>query len=267
MTNDDIRYVATPPSPTMAHLIDAFWESENTSETPLDYPVVPDGCMDIIAFPENSRHRLMVVGAMCRTEIVQTPPKKIFYGIRFLPGVLPKVLKTSARDLVDKQVALESFHPELAQALVSFPSCAHDTPAMEKALAPFLLSTAPDELIRRAIFFIEQSQGALPIAKLAASLGLSERQLERRFVRDIGYPPKLFARIMRFHAAHRRLSRSGIGNLTSLAHEQGYYDQAHFNKEYRRFTGMHPNNAKMSVFYKRSGERPGYTVPKNKETP
>lgn len=78
----------------------------------------------------------------------------------------------------------------------------------------------------------------LAIPALAAGLGLSARQLERRFRAHVGLPPKAFARVARFDRAVRRL---GDGTpLALLALDCGYADQAHFSHEFRSLAGMAP---------------------------
>jgi transcriptional regulator GlxA family with amidase domain len=67
------------------------------------------------------------------------------------------------------------------------------------------------------------------------------RQLQRKFQRDVGASPKFFARTLRFEQAQRRLMLEPETELTGLAFDCGYFDQAHFIKEFRVFTGKTPS--------------------------
>jgi AraC-like DNA-binding protein len=78
------------------------------------------------------------------------------------------------------------------------------------------------------------------IGTLTDELGCSRRHLTARFREQVGMPPKTFARILRFDRAVRRLRRDGEERLVEIAHDCGYYDQAHFNRDFRRFAGSTP---------------------------
>jgi AraC-like DNA-binding protein len=82
--------------------------------------------------------------------------------------------------------------------------------------------------------------GRLGIPALANRAGLSMRQFERRFIQQVGMPPKLFARIARFEAALESKARFVTKSWTDVAHEFGYYDQMHLVHDFAEFTGGTP---------------------------
>lgn len=95
-----------------------------------------------------------------------------------------------------------------------------------------------DRLILHAVREIRKREGILPMRELAASLCLSEKQFERRFRDHSGFTPKVYSRIIRFESA---LWNSGrYRTLSELAHAYGYYDQAHFIRDFRQFSGFSP---------------------------
>jgi AraC-like DNA-binding protein len=113
-----------------------------------------------------------------------------------------------------------------------------------KALEEFLiqreqLRTSP-KLIQTAAKLLHHTRGEYRVADLADNCQVSARQLERGFQRVVDTSPKLFARILRFEKTQRRLMFDPDVDLTELAHECGYFDQAHFIKEFRAFTGKTP---------------------------
>ncbi len=101
------------------------------------------------------------------------------------------------------------------------------------------VSAAAEQMIRRA--------GTLKIAELAHQAGLSLRQFERRFARQIGMGPKMFARVARFEAAMDCMTRSGVDSWTDLAHRFGYFDQMHMVHEIADLTGETPTRT-LNVF-------------------
>lgn len=105
----------------------------------------------------------------------------------------------------------------------------------------FLLSLfhPPDHdiVIARTIEKIEFNKGLLPIGDILKSLPLSRDPFEKRFRRVTGSSPKQFSSIVRMRHI---LSGPQKDNLTSIAYTSGYFDQAHFIKDFRRFTGTTP---------------------------
>ena len=82
-----------------------------------------------------------------------------------------------------------------------------------------------------------ETGGGVPVGALAQELGRSRRHLAASFREQIGMPPKALARLLRFERAVERLR--GGADLAELALDCGYYDQAHFNRDFRQFAGAH----------------------------
>lgn len=95
-------------------------------------------------------------------------------------------------------------------------------PTVDHALA--LLSGPPD----------------LTIADLRQRLGFSHRHLVHLFDKHVGISPKFFSRLRKFQDVIQALEREEKVSWTRVAHESGYYDQAHFINEFRKFSGLAP---------------------------
>lgn len=100
-------------------------------------------------------------------------------------------------------------------------------------------SEAPDALVSEALRAINAAPGAVRIAALARSLGLSQDAFEKRFQRVVGASPKAFASIVHFRRALEAYPRLRA-SLTELALEAGFYDQSHFNRRFRAVAGAPP---------------------------
>jgi AraC-like DNA-binding protein len=104
----------------------------------------------------------------------------------------------------------------------------------------FLLSQlryTHDSMIARALSRISDENGNLRIKDLAKSLHISQDAFEKRFRKTVGCSPKQFSIITRMKSAiHAKTS----GSVTNLALTSGYFDSAHFNKEFKLFTGQTP---------------------------
>lgn len=91
---------------------------------------------------------------------------------------------------------------------------------------------------------LERTQGRTPVGQLADQVGLGPRRLAAVFRAEIGVTPKVAARLLRFDAARRDVTRSSTGagprDLTRVALRHGYYDHAHLVREFTAFTGLSP---------------------------
>jgi AraC-like DNA-binding protein len=128
---------------------------------------------------------------------------------------------------------------ELAERLATAPDWPARLDLFERAIARRVLAAPPVPTeLEWAWQRLLESDGAVPITDLAAELGRSRRHLAVRFREELGMTPKSLARLLRFERAVQRL-RAG-DELGDLALDAGYYDQAHFNRDFRAFAGTTP---------------------------
>jgi AraC-like DNA-binding protein len=118
---------------------------------------------------------------------------------------------------------------------------------MDQFLLPRAIAAGAADGVAAASNLILSRGGGERIPAFANSAGLSMRQFERRFVRQVGMGPKLFARIARFEAVVDQMARSSSESWTSVAHRFGYFDQMHMVHEFAEFTGQTPTET-LSVF-------------------
>jgi transcriptional regulator GlxA family with amidase domain len=82
--------------------------------------------------------------------------------------------------------------------------------------------------------------GQVSVSALADSAGVSNRQLERRFIHDVGIGPKLLCRILRFQEIFRAVDRADP-RWAVVAADCGYYDQAHLIRDFQQFARQTPS--------------------------
>lgn len=87
---------------------------------------------------------------------------------------------------------------------------------------------------------LQASGGVVEIGALADELGFSQKHLISRFNEDLGLPPKLLARLIRFDRVIQQLKSGSLDSWSSIAYAYGYYDQAHLIRDFRQFTGSPP---------------------------
>lgn len=146
-------------------------------------------------------------------------------------------------ELFDRSVALDNLiaRDELAQLedqLLDTTTSATRFALVEKFFLAKLRNKNPDALVLQAIQSIKQAQGKIHIKSLASVLNISIDPFEKRFRKATGTSPKQFSSIVRLRTTISNFS--GTGSLTELAYSAGYFDQAHFIKDFKAFTGQTP---------------------------
>lgn len=92
----------------------------------------------------------------------------------------------------------------------------------------------------QAATLLYRSLGQARIGTLSEELGLSQRQLERQFLSEVGLNAKTLARLIRFEETHNRLWLDPHASLAELAVDLGFSDQAHLTREFRSLAHMTP---------------------------
>lgn len=162
--------------------------------------------------------------------------------VHFHPWGAAAFLTAPMHELADQSLGLSSLlDPSLIREVEDRLAESKDHSQRIHIVENFLLSLrqtrVPDGPVRKAVRLL-QAQPSLDVVSMAGQLGLGERQLERKFREWIGIGPKRFARLARFQQVVQNLKRRPRSFESTL--EQGFYDQAHFIKEFRAFTGTTP---------------------------
>ena len=145
-------------------------------------------------------------------------------------------------ELTNASVSLDALLPRarVAEALERLQEAADDEArvgVVENVLLE--LPFARDRAVSLAIERLIRPDGPALVAAVARELGLSERQLERRFRARVGLTPKRFASLARFERAVSLAN--GTSTLAQVAAAAGYFDQSHLSRDFRRFGGGAPS--------------------------
>ena len=104
-----------------------------------------------------------------------------------------------------------------------------------------------DLLIEEGLLFINRHISTVSIESLREFLHLSERQLEKRFKQTVGISPQLYIRIKRVNEAFRLMDTGKYERLVDIAYELNFYDQSHFIRDIRAFSGLTPKGIRQRV--------------------
>jgi AraC-like DNA-binding protein len=216
------RLVASP-------VVACTWERTTISAQELR--IVPDACVDLIWSGET----LTIAGPDTKARLVTPAPDARFVGVRLRPGAAGAVLRMPASELCDctPEVA-DVLGYEVAAPLLEALLTGADPHALLLRAVQERGVSEPDPLVGAAVVALGEPRARVSV--VAAELGVSARQLQRRVSAAAGYGPKMLARVLRFH----RLQALAPAPLLLLALEAGYADQAHMTAEVRLLAGVSP---------------------------
>lgn len=244
------------PSDPLRDIIDCYWVIEN-EDTKIDpQKIIPDGYPEII-FHYGDAYRINITGSW------ETQSKKLLagqisnhfmlentgvsgmFGIKFKPHALCRLFGIDMSQFTDRVVDLNTILAEEFSTVDSFilgnNSFTDKTTYMNRFFEE--LVSEPDEqdqAVQKIVERIIGENGLISVTELSNSHDIHERKLSRIFNRYIGLSPKFYSRIIRFSyifsvVREKKMSWGEIAQMT------GFFDQSHFIKNFREFTGEEPS--------------------------
>ncbi len=165
------------------------------------------------------------------------------FAAMFRPGGFYPFYQRPLRGLTDKQLPLERIWGpnQLEQDVLAQPTPARKLAVLEAFLLQRLPAADPQaELAAGVVQEIASNRLILKLDNIQRNFGLSPRSLQRLFNTYVGVTPKWVIKRYRLHEAADQLARGGFESLAQLAQALGYYDQAHFNKDFKDVVGVSP---------------------------
>ena len=234
-------YREFPVPAQLANYFLCFWKQAIVGSQEYAHRVLPDACVDIVFINDDPP---VVVGPWTNSFIARLAAGTRIIGARLHPGYASSLLGIPATELLNRSAPLrdvlglnrERFAPVLDIArLASRESGLVETLFRVTALAP-----QPDDMAVASIDWLARHPHG-QVEQLSQWVGVSHRQLQRRFSAAVGYGPRTFRSVLRFqrllHLAGGSRARQSLAYLAALA---GYADQAHMTRHARRFADSTP---------------------------
>lgn len=240
-------------------IVKCYWTLEIPAQKDVQKQlIIPDGCIDMIFILGDDVKRFttgddfiiqpreMVLGQITEPFYVQPSGYVNSFAVRFYPYGFSNFVSSSIKKLANKETPLALlFGEEPSKALGADIIQAADTPGRIKIVEAFLLEklrdkTIIDNVVKRTIDTILSTGGNAAISTILKDDLSKRRQMERKFVQQIGISPKQLGKVIRLQSALKRLLNRQPESLTEIAYESDYYDQAHFIKDFKEFTGTTP---------------------------
>lgn len=198
--------------------------------------------------PEAGGEPVVVTGVVTQRFDVVTAGRGWVHGAKFRPGGLAALADVDASTLADRTTSAAEVLPAPVVADLATLSPGLD-PAeaavrTEAALAP-LVPDEPDPSYEAVLRLVEDMLGdrtLLQVAQVVERHGVPRRRLERLFARYVGASPKWVLARYRMHDVVTALDAGYDGSLADLAAELGWYDQAHFTRDFTRLVGVRPSD-------------------------
>jgi len=255
-----LTYIRHIPSPPLNTFIDYFYYIDGAMPYRRE-KVLPTGWLDLevnlgsaIQIYDASGSKSVAtcveswwVGVWSTYGTVEWPLNIQLMGIHFKPGGAYPFLNFPLSELHNQIISADAiwggFAAELRERLCAAPSIQARLALFEQILLTRLCDTPHGQnAVRYGVAEIAQHNGALPIKALSEHMGISQNQLLTQFKRMVGISPKALARLYRLKHILRSIDPTQAVDWTQLAHQSGYYDQAHFSKDFRAFTGHSPTD-------------------------
>lgn len=241
------------PPEELRHIIKCFWYTKKGfGELQSSFEILPDGYAEIIFhfgsvcsisyngswYPLPSP---FIMGLLNKPVLLNTKNRLDIIGIRCFPWTVFDLLGLpSGKDEV------RIFEHPIARLHSTLNRWIH-ADRIDEAIAQvqqYFLDTRSqiviDSMLFKAGLVMRETNGTLPVSKVAAAAHATVRTLERKFKQSSGYTIKDVSGLMRFEQVRNQLWLYPHANIAGLAHELGYTDQSHLSREFKRYSGTTP---------------------------
>lgn len=271
-----MQYVSRAPRPPLDGLIDDLYYLEGAAPYPLlTLPPAPSALLIVnLGAPFRIRGGTDIETAEYADGCVVTMPTRAWefgyplrtrsVGVHFKPWGLAPFLPMPAAELCDRPVTVEqvwgrSAIAELRDRLATAGGPHATLTLLEEELMRRLCEIAGLGLVRHTSSVIAASSGAVAIGDLNVAAGVSSTHLAQRFKELIGLRPKRLARTYRFVATVFSINPAELIDWADRGAGAGYFDQAHFDHDFRAFTGVTPTRY-IEVRRRFLREHPGHAL-------
>ena len=207
--------------------------------------VLPTATADVIFRGDGCEMRGGLTGPRSKYIKVSTAGPFTAVGVHFTPGGAYPFVGEATKELVDASAPLTDLWGPAADAVLEQLARAPGAENRFRVLEQMLLARLPRAFvprpaITRAMHLFEPSGGLMPIVAVAERVGVPRRRFVEEFRSQVGVSPKVFCRLRRFSAVLHRIASGADVDWADVAYAAGYWDQAHFNHEFREFCGLTP---------------------------
>lgn len=253
-----MNYQTFQPHSDIASLVKCYWTLEVPAVNSERQRIIPDGCIEMAFIlgddikrytSENDfilQPRAMVLGQTIEPFYIEPTGYVNTFAVRFYPYGFASFVNAPIQNLANKETPVEQLFGEipaneLEQKIIHATSTQQRIEIIEHFLLNKLNDKATiDNIVKATVDTLLSTKGNSPINAILKQDLSKRRQLERKFLKQIGISPKQLGKVIRLQTALKMLLNQKTESLTKIAYESEYYDQAHFIKDFKEFTGTNP---------------------------
>ncbi|PWA12857.1 AraC family transcriptional regulator [Pueribacillus theae] len=251
------------PQAPLSSFIDYFWLLEGYNPSHKRELALPNGSTELIIDLHNDTVQLfdrqntriilssaIVCGPHSEHFIIDTANESTMIGVHFKPGGATPFFDMPINELHNSIVPLDRLWgaraKDLRDELLYSATTEHRFRILEKYfLAQNPLSWSWNPAVKFALTEFRNSPYIHSISDTVEQIGMSPKRFIQLFKEEVGMTPKRFCRLMRFQKVILAIGQGKRIEWMDVAIDSGYYDQAHFIKEFHAFSGLTPTNYRL----------------------
>jgi len=227
-----MKYIEIEPNGFLNNFVKCFWYYE-TTDTETEHTILPDGYFDLIAeFENETLTTVKLTGIWTKPKDIQILKNTKFFAIRFkllaIEYIFQKEIKSILDSIVNLPFSFWSIYKYKSDEFEKFVS------EITSNLDTSIKHLKQIDSRKLKLFDFVYGQKTKTVAKISSKVFWSSRQINRYFQSQFGITLKEFLNIVRCNATYEEISN---GNLNP---NSDYFDQAHFIKEIKKYTGATP---------------------------
>lgn len=245
-----MKFYKVLPQQVLKDYVKYFWilEYDSVNHDILDFKTLPDGVPSII-FIDHQEHKIQseyditspiyVYGQYSKFTNQRMKGSFRIIGVYLQPMSLKALFNIDAFELYNCSLPLEDIvSQDVLEQLGNANTTEDKIFILSEFIKKLILKTNYD--CHKAHFIINSFKRGKSLQEVQNEMKISERSLERFMKMHIGLSPKLFSRIIRFQNSLDTLRTNDKFTLTEIAYHNEYFDQAHYNKDFKCFVGCTP---------------------------
>lgn len=188
------------------------------------------------------------LGGQLRDEqpVVESVGRMGLLGVEFTPSGFYRLYQRNALEFTDSIADFRNIDASgsawLLESLSPRRSIKDNITALEQYFKRLIPDAVETDLVDSVVKQINTARGVVRIADLAETHNVSVRKLHREFLRVVGIPAKRYAKIVQLDAIFAALMQHNNAQLSDLAQQHGYFDQAHFIRDFQEFVQTNPSD-------------------------
>jgi AraC-like DNA-binding protein len=231
------------PSIDLAFFVQRYWYVcwDLTGQEPYRQEVIQYPCVNLVF--EKDKSGVFGVASVKSSHLLEGKGKA--FAVKFNPGAFYPFVKTPVSEFTDACVTLEQVFGVDSKPLEDAILSRGDVAEMIEMVECFLRERLPERdhnvvVVNQIIDCIIADRMITKVDDIVDRVGINKRALQRLFRQYVGVSPKWVIQRFRLHEAAEMLDTGTVSDLTRMALDLGYFDQAHFIKDFKTVVGKTP---------------------------